>query len=384
MTSLADVIVDVIDVNDEPPRFTASVFRFVVVENQPRGTEVGYVTAADEDQPPFNHFRYALMASGSSKAAVDAFQIDEMSGRIVTTRELDREEQAEYHLICVAADPTVTALSAAVPLVISVGDLNDNAPVFSTGSDVIRVSFERVMVDRVVGRVAAHDDDDGANGEVFYWAESLDNDTIDMFSIAPRSGQITLMGDVEQPVSGGSVVHTLSVTASDLGDPPTQSHALLNIIIERQSRLGQGYRVDGMAGRLVGWRWIALTVAIILVSLVVVVVLLVAICVAASTRRHQTTNDASKIGPPYKLRQSYNCRRREREAEEEAATRTALIVDGAADCCETMGSAPPAVCGDHVTLTITEPHNFDTADKIAPEADCEVSVLFIANRVVVW
>jgi len=103
MTSLADVIVNVVDVNDEPPRFTASVFRFVVVENQPAGTEVGHVTAADSDRPPFDHFRYALMATGSSKSAASAFRVDELSGRIATTRVLDREHRAEYRLICVTS-----------------------------------------------------------------------------------------------------------------------------------------------------------------------------------------------------------------------------------------------------------------------------------------
>ena len=380
MTSLADVIVDVIDVNDEPPRFIAAVFRFVVVENQPAGIDVGHVAATDRDQPPFDHFRFALITSGSSKAVVDAFRIDELSGRIVTTRALDREEQAEYHLICVAADPTVAALSAAVPIVISVGDVNDNSPLFPAGSDVIRVSYERMSVGHVVGRVEARDADEGRNGEVFYWAESVDNDTVDLFSIEPRSGQITLLADVDEPVSGESVVYTLSVTASDLGEPPRRTHILLNIFIEHQSHLGPGYRVDGRPGVLVGWKWIALTVAIVFVSLVVVVVLLAAICVAASGRRHHTDHDAADktspadadvmFGSSRKPRQTYNCRRREQEADEEAATRAALLV---ADCSDATVAVP---LGTDVRLNAT-PHTFDVTDtgKTAPEADCEVRYL---------
>jgi len=367
MTSVADVIVDVIDVNDEPPRFTASVFRFVVVENQPAGVDVGHVAATDGDQPPFDHFRFSLMTSGSSKAVVDGFRIDELSGRVVTTRTLDREEQAEYHLICIAVDPTVTALSAAVPLVISVGDVNDNSPVFPDGSDVMRVSYDRVSVGHVVGRVEARDADEGPNGEVFYWAESVDNNTMDLFSIDPRSGQITLKADVEEPAIGESVVYTLSVTASDLGEPPRRTHMLLNVIIERQSHLGPGYRVGGGTGGLVGWKWIAVTVAIIVVSAVVVIMLLVAICVAASGRRRQTDNySADKMS---QSRQSYNCRRRELEAEEEAATRTALM---AADCSESSVAVP--ISAD-VTLTAA-PQIIDATitDNTPPEADCEVSV----------
>jgi len=380
MTSLADVIVDVMDVNDEPPRFTASVFRFVVVENQPAGADVGHVVAADRDQPPFNHFRFALMTSGSSKAAVEAFRIDELNGRIVTTRSLDREERAEYHLICIAADPTVKALRAAVPLVISVGDVNDNSPVFPDGSDVIRVSYERVRVGHAVGRVEARDADAGPNGEVFYWAEPVDNNTVGLFSIDRRSGQITLKADIEEPDIGESLVYTLSVTASDMGEPPRRTHILLNVIIERQSHLGPGYRVDDGTSGLVGWKWIALTVAVIVVSVIVVIVLLVAICVAASGRRHhadsyaadKTSRDADVMfGASRKSKQSYNCRRRELEADEEAATRTALMV---ADCNETSSHVAVPVSSD-VTLAAT-PQTIDATvtDNTAPEADCEVLV----------
>ena len=209
------------------------------------------------------------------------------------------ERRAEYHLICVAADPTVTSLSAAVPVVISVGDVNDNSPAFSAGSDVIRVPWERATVGHVVGRVEARDADDGPNGEVIYWAEPVDNDTaVDVFSVDPRSGDITLadprctmldprsgditladpwstlvdlgsgdvtlVADVDEPAVGESVVYALSVTAGDRGEPPRRSRVLLSIVVERQPHLGPGYRVGGGGGAAglvgVGWKWIALIV----------------------------------------------------------------------------------------------------------------------------
>jgi len=180
---------------------------------------------------------------------------------------LRHERRAEYHLICVAADPTVTSLSAAVPVVISVGDVNDNSPAFSAGSDVIRVPWERATVGHVVGRVEARDADDGPNGEVIYWAEPVDNDTaVDVFSVDPRSGDITLVADVDEPAVGEIVVYALSVTAGDRGEPPRRSRVLLSIVVERQPLLGPGYRVGGgggggAAGLVgVGWKWIALIV----------------------------------------------------------------------------------------------------------------------------
>ena len=49
-------------------------------ENLPPGAEVGYVSAKDNDAPPFNQFRFSLQDGGSPS---DAFRIDPESGDVV-------------------------------------------------------------------------------------------------------------------------------------------------------------------------------------------------------------------------------------------------------------------------------------------------------------
>jgi len=84
------LIVNILDVNDEKPSFLASSYSFHVLENQPAGSLVGVVSARDNDGAPYNQFTLSLVPAGSLS---DAFSIDQHSGRLVTTRPLDRERQ---------------------------------------------------------------------------------------------------------------------------------------------------------------------------------------------------------------------------------------------------------------------------------------------------
>ena len=86
-----------------------------------------------------------------------------MSGVITVKSALDREVQAEFSLTVVAKDSGMPSLSASVVVRVIIGDVNDNAPVFSqqmfygsiredasSGSTVLKVSSSLKRV-RTVG-----------------------------------------------------------------------------------------------------------------------------------------------------------------------------------------------------------------------------------------
>ena len=127
LTGTAKLVVTVLDVNDERPMFQAPAYSLGLEENQAPGFEVGKVGAVDADQAPFNRMSFYFQPGGSLS---DAFAIDRKSGRIVTTRSLDREQQDVYHLVTVARDDDAPSLSSSASVTIYVMDLNDNRPVF--------------------------------------------------------------------------------------------------------------------------------------------------------------------------------------------------------------------------------------------------------------
>ena len=82
--------------NDERPRFLATSYSFHVLENQAAGSLVGVVSARDDDGAPYNQLSLSLLPAGSLS---DAFSIDPLNGRLLTTRSLDRERQVSSRFV---------------------------------------------------------------------------------------------------------------------------------------------------------------------------------------------------------------------------------------------------------------------------------------------
>lgn len=101
-TGSALIVIDVEDVNDEPPVFLAAHYRFSLAENEGAGARVGVVMAVDADTAPHNGVVYSLVGGGRGVGAEgrgEVFAIDRLSGVITARRGLDREELDEYQVV---------------------------------------------------------------------------------------------------------------------------------------------------------------------------------------------------------------------------------------------------------------------------------------------
>ena len=119
-SSSAEVIVDIVDINDERPLFEHHTYSLDVDENSPVGTEVGTVKAVDPDVGSFGHVTYSTTS--------DVFSVDRETGRITTLQSLDREVVPVYSLTVVATDSGNLARSSS-PLyfvVVTPGSLEDH------------------------------------------------------------------------------------------------------------------------------------------------------------------------------------------------------------------------------------------------------------------
>lgn len=74
-TAYATVAINVLDANDNDPKFSKQDYEFSIEENLPRGTVVGSVKATDEDLASNAALRYSLIPSNTS------FQINPFSGK---------------------------------------------------------------------------------------------------------------------------------------------------------------------------------------------------------------------------------------------------------------------------------------------------------------
>ncbi|KAK0142930.1 Protocadherin Fat 2 [Merluccius polli] len=127
LADVAMVIVNVTDVNDNVPAFQRADYSAHVAESLTPGDAVLQVVATDQDGPLHSLLRYSIVDGDPRQQ----FSIHPRSGEISTRTGLDREQTPHYSLTVQAADEGRPPLSTAVQVTVTVGDVNDNAPVFS-------------------------------------------------------------------------------------------------------------------------------------------------------------------------------------------------------------------------------------------------------------
>ena len=224
----ATVVVELLDENDESPSFTHERYSFSLDENLPAGTEVGIVNAVDPDSDPYSDFSYGIVpGSGSGE---ENFVIDSHTGRITTTRQLDREEVSVYYLVIQAADNSSPPMSSTTTCTIYVSDKNDNEPVFefpSESNNSIYIS-NRVPVNYVISRVQAVDRDIGDNGNLSY--SLFQGNHLGFFRMDSTFGVISIAKSVKDI---DYHVFELQLKVQDKGFPVKYAFADMNIVVNK-------------------------------------------------------------------------------------------------------------------------------------------------------
>ena len=229
LSASASVVVMVEDVNDEKPVFSENSYIFSVRENQEPGTLVGTVSATDADGPPYNQFFFSFVQGSSS---INTFMIDPKSGKILTRKRLDREQQSSYHLTITAKDTNApNRFSSTVGVTVYINDTNDNSPIFDYPTPVNNTIYmsNKIPIGYNITRVRTHDPDTGHNGEVSYEIQSGNTD--DLFTLDSDTGILSTNIDL----SGVDFkLSRLQIMAEDHGRPdPRTQFADLTVVVNK-------------------------------------------------------------------------------------------------------------------------------------------------------
>ncbi|KAM4892816.1 LOW QUALITY PROTEIN: uncharacterized protein FYW23_008905 [Sylvia borin] len=160
-TGTARIRVTVLDANDNAPVFSQAEYTVRVAEDVPVGSVLVTVTAMDSDEGLYGLVKYSI--EKVTEKASQIFQLDGETGAINLLQTLDFEEGKNYELEVQAHDGG--GLSDAAKIVVTVTDVNDNAPEITVSSALSEIS-EDAPVGTVVALLHAEDRDSGANGEV--------------------------------------------------------------------------------------------------------------------------------------------------------------------------------------------------------------------------
>lgn len=146
LVGVASLIVNVQDINDNPPEFASKVYFAKVPEIYAVGTEVARVLATSKDTGVNADIYYSIVGGNEHKK----FQIDAKTGVVTIAEQLDYERARDYFLTIQAVDGGIPPLSNHATVNITVTDSNDNAPIFSEVSYRAAVREDAKIGEKVV------------------------------------------------------------------------------------------------------------------------------------------------------------------------------------------------------------------------------------------
>ncbi|XP_070819266.1 protocadherin gamma-A11-like isoform X37 [Chaetodon trifascialis] len=226
LTSDSKVIIEISDVNDNPPVISLKSLNNPIPENVSPGTEVGIINVQDRDSKINGQVRCFIQQNVPFKLVPSIKNYYSL----VSTGQLDRELVSDYNITITATDEGSPPLSSSKSVQLSVADINDNPPVFEEQSYSAYVS-ENNKPGSTLCSVSARDPDWRQNGTVIY---SLLAGEV---GGAPVSSYVSVNGDT-------GVIHAVRsfdyeqlrsfkvhVMARDNGSPPLSSNVTVSVFM---------------------------------------------------------------------------------------------------------------------------------------------------------
>ncbi|XP_063046252.1 protocadherin Fat 2 isoform X2 [Engraulis encrasicolus] len=204
--------VNVLDVNDSPPRFQQPRYVVSISENAELQTSVFQAQAVDLDLTDNGIIRYSLLTQ------TELFRVDEETGEVSVAGRLDREVTPRHDLRIEARDQAKTdpQLFSVLDLVVVLEDVNDNPPRFAPKIHRIKVP-EDVPVGTVLLWVEVFDLDLGSGRLINY---NLKNNENGIFLLDTSTGSLTLEKELDYE---RKQMYNLTVRAVDHGQPRSLS-----------------------------------------------------------------------------------------------------------------------------------------------------------------
>ncbi|KAF1384710.1 hypothetical protein PFLUV_G00123000 [Perca fluviatilis] len=211
----------VLDANDNAPVFTEAVYTVTLPENSPMKTPVITVSASDADEGVNGEVTYEF--SRLSDKTQKLFLLDEKTGDISVTGDIDYEEGSKYEVFVEAKDGY--GLSSEAKVIIDITDVNDNAPVIYLKSLTNPIP-ENVSPGTEVGIINVQDRDSENNRHVRCSIQQ--NVPFKLVPSIKNYYSLVTTGQLDRELVSD---YNITITATDEGSPPLSSSKTVQLSV---------------------------------------------------------------------------------------------------------------------------------------------------------
>ncbi|XP_030744630.1 protocadherin beta-15-like [Echinops telfairi] len=216
----AQIRILVMDINDNAPEFSKTLYDVQVPENSPIGFLVAKVSARDLDTGINGDISYSLFYN--SPEISKTFELSHLSGEIRLIKKLDFEAISSYDLHIEASDGG--GLSGKCSVSIKVLDVNDNAPELTISS--LTSPIPENSPDTEVALFRVRDRDSGDNGRIIC---SIQSDL--PFLLKPSTENFyTLITDGALDREARAE-YNVTITVTDLGSPRLKTEHTIRVLV---------------------------------------------------------------------------------------------------------------------------------------------------------
>ncbi|XP_053253332.1 protocadherin gamma-C4-like isoform X3 [Podarcis raffonei] len=238
LSSQRNFLINISDLNDNPPHFSQPAYETLVTENNALGLPVISISAFDPDLGQNSHLSYSLVEHIINGMPISSYVYVMENGTIYSGCSFDYEQTQQLVFQIQAKDNGSPPLSANVTVSIFIMDQNDNAPLV-----VYPVTKKGVLAQQpvpfsaqggfLVTKVTAVDADSGQNAWVSYKLQQATDPSL--FQVSAFTGEIrTVRALLEQDAPSQELV----VEILDNGKPPLSATATLILNLEHEHELG--------------------------------------------------------------------------------------------------------------------------------------------------
>ncbi|OCT87889.1 hypothetical protein XELAEV_18021592mg [Xenopus laevis] len=233
LSSRKAIILDIADVNDNPPVFLKSTYVAYLPENNLPGASIYKIQASDMDSGENAKVIYSVFNKNTEAFPVSSyFSINIETGVLYAQRSFDYEQHKEFVMHVQAKDNGFPSLSSNATLIIRILDQNDNAPkiLYPSTENGDSSIFEMVpfasLQGSLITKVVAVDADSGHNSWLSYHFIQISEPF--PFSINQQTGEIkTTRVFQEKDV----LKHKVLIMVKDNGDPVLSATASLSLVV---------------------------------------------------------------------------------------------------------------------------------------------------------